>query len=237
MTKTCASCGKPFEAKPSRGRMYCSKRCYGDAKTLPKLEPRLCGQCGSAFVPTRHQFTNANYQGTYCSVACSNRARKQPLTERWAAFVARAERTETGCLLWPGGRDQDGYGVIVDDGGHQQRVHRLSYERHRGPLPPGMKVLHTCDTPPCFELTHLFAGTSLDNNRDMVEKGRARYPGPANPPRGETHWKTKLTAEIVVALRRRAAGGETQTALAAEYGVDQSAVSSAIRRRTWKHVP
>jgi hypothetical protein len=43
----------------------------------------------------------------------------------------------------------------------------------------------------------------------------------------------KLTADIVREIRRRAACGETQKALAAEYGVDQSTVSNVICRKTW----
>lgn len=158
------------------------------------------------------------------------------MAERYAEFVAQAERTEGGCLLWPGPRDKNGYGVITDDRGKQVRAPRLSYELHHGPLTADRQVRHTCDNPPCFEPAHLIAGTSVENNRDMVERGRARYPGPTNPPRGEAHHKTSLTADIVRALRTRCAAGESQTALALEYGVHQTAVSSVVRGRTWKHV-
>lgn len=36
-----------------------------------------------------------------------------------------------------------------------------------------MLIRHTCDTRACVEPTHLLLGTHLDNNHDMIERGRA----------------------------------------------------------------
>jgi hypothetical protein len=51
-----------------------------------------------------------------------------------------------------------------------------------GPVPPGKIVRHTCDNPPCVNPLHLMNGTSADNSRDMVLRGRTR---PWNE--GKTH--------------------------------------------------
>lgn len=52
---------------------------------------------------------------------------------------------ESGCWLWLGGVDADGYGHMNGN----RRAHRVSYERHVGGIPRGMFVCHHCDVPSC----------------------------------------------------------------------------------------
>lgn len=52
---------------------------------------------------------------------------------------------------------------------------------------------------------------------------------------GEGNGNSRLTWDIVRAIRSRyAAGGVSQQSLANEYGIHQTAVSSVIRRETWR---
>jgi hypothetical protein len=79
------------------------------------------------------------------------------------------------CLVWTGYVNEDGYGRF-SEGGHQGRmvmVHRVAWELVHGPIPDGMRVLHSCDNPPCVLDEHLFLGTQADNVQDMLSKGRA----------------------------------------------------------------
>lgn len=46
----------------------------------------------------------------------------------------------------------------------------------------------------------------------------------------------KLIEKDVIEIRRRAASGEKQVALAAEFGVRRLAIGKVVRRRTWRHV-
>ena len=79
------------------------------------------------------------------------------------------------CFLWELAKDADGYGVVRRNG-KTQRAHRAAWEAIHGPIPPGMVLLHSCDTPACIKVEHLSVGTQADNVRDMVQKGRNSPP-------------------------------------------------------------
>lgn len=67
-----------------------------------------------------------------------------------------------------------GYGVIGEGDKKVHLTHRLSWVYHNGEIPDGLCVLHHCDNPRCVNPKHLFLGTRADNNKDMLNKGRAR---------------------------------------------------------------
>jgi hypothetical protein len=85
----------------------------------------------------------------------------------------------TGCSLWtrahegPGYKTGRGYGSLQYKG-VKYRAHRLAWEANNGPIPAGMYVLHSCDTPCCVNIDHLFLGTPQDNMTDMARKKRGR---------------------------------------------------------------
>lgn len=81
----------------------------------------------------------------------------------------------TGCVLWTGSLVNDTYGQLSFRG-ESHRAHRASYQAFKGPIPPGLYVLHHCDTPACVKPEHLFLGTAGDNARDCARKGRNRGP-------------------------------------------------------------
>lgn len=55
--------------------------------------------------------------------------------------------------------------------------------------------------------------------------------------RGESSPRAKLTEEQVRSIRRAAANGATQAALARCFGVSCATVSSIVLRRSWRHLP
>ncbi len=83
--------------------------------------------------------------------------------------------TDDECWLWPGAKS-DGYGCMKFQG-KVLRVHRAMYEVHNGTIPDGLKILHSCDNPPCCNPKHLSLGTQADNVKDMIAKKRHRNGG------------------------------------------------------------
>lgn len=94
----------------------------------------------------------------------------------WANVVKR-----DGCWSWTARKARFGYGAMEVDC-KPARAHRLSWEIHHGPIPAGLWVLHKCDNPECANPDHLYLGTTKDNFRDMIERGRHR-----NSPRQAEH--------------------------------------------------
>lgn len=114
--------------------------------------------------------TRKGYRQTREHVEKRITPRRLPVTvERLNAWSYRAGN---GCLVWTGERNRGGYGQIRD-GGPKVPVHVAAWRLLVGPVPEGKKVLHRCDNPPCWEVSHLWIGTQKDNVADMWAKGRA----------------------------------------------------------------
>lgn len=79
---------------------------------------------------------------------------------------------QTDCWEWTASKNNIGYGMFRFDSNGMRTAHRVSYEMHKGPIPQGHVVCHTCDNPKCVNPDHLWTGTLKDNAQDMVAKGR-----------------------------------------------------------------
>lgn len=107
-----------------------------------------------------------------------------------------------GCWPWISkARHVWGYGCISVNG-QMIGAHRVAWELAHGPIPDGLWVLHHCDNPPCCNPgpRHLFLGTTQDNSKDRVEKGRSfpnQNTGIANCKRGHefTPQNTYITTQ------------------------------------------
>lgn len=99
--------------------------------------------------------------------------RWQPVAPRFFEKVELIPFSE--CWEWIGKTNAQGYGVLWV-AGKEARANRVSWEIHRGPIPDGMVVCHTCDRPSCVRPDHLFLGTQAENLADMRRKGRGSKP-------------------------------------------------------------
>lgn len=127
-------------------------------------------------------------------------------------FLGKIE-VDGECWRYTGQIGRDGYGQFKV-ACRNVAAHRFSFAMEHE-IPPGLFVLHRCDNRACVRPTHLFLGTHTDNMRDMVAKGRYRV-------------RTVIASDLVPGLRARIAQGETQTTIAAEFGVTQSSISRAV---------
>lgn len=133
-----------------------------------------------------------------------------------------------GCWIWTKCKSTTGYGSLRGLG--EKRAHRISYRLHKGQIPAGAHVLHTCDVRACVNPEHLFLGSHPDNMRDMDNKGRRVTR------RGEGHGCARLTEESVLAMRQDHIDGMPQNAMARKYGVTQATVSRVVLRKNWRHI-
>lgn len=141
-------------------------------------------------------------------------------------FWAKVQKTE-GCWEWQGARQgPNGYGNFYFDG-QVSGAHRYSYRLHYGSVPTGLSVLHRCDNRSCVRPDHLFAGTHLDNMRDMLRKGREAS--------GERIAR-KITSTVATAIWACYHTGEPLIDIAARYGVSESTVCEIGKGRKWRRV-
>ena len=120
-------------------------------------------------------------------------ARRWTSTKRRHLAVRLAEKIDKRepdqCWPWqasslnPAGHGQINGGAEL--GRRPIPAHRAAFWVANGWLPT--VVRHRCDNPPCCNPAHLEPGTTADNHRDMVERGRI--------PRGDTHWTRKNPAD------------------------------------------
>jgi len=145
------------------------------------------------------------------------------------------------CWVWQG-KTNGGYGSLIINS-KIIRAHRYSWEMANGPIPGDLKVLHTCDNPPCVNPAHLFLGTNADNTADMVAKGRSTtgmrnglVKHPERAARGSAHGSAKLNEDTVREIRAARAAGESLSELSHHFEISPTTIIDVAKRKTWKHV-
>jgi hypothetical protein len=194
---------------------------HGSAKTTQVLNCPVCGN------QVKRRLCEAKYRPhqtvVCCSRSCADTHKKTRYKENFFKKVAKGNDGE--CWIWTAGISR-GYGIVSREG-RSIKAHRLSYEIHHGPIPPGMLVMHSCDNPSCVNPEHLSVGTETDNVRDMINKGRNK------DRRGEKHPLKKLSLKQVEEIRQLR-GLMGHKLIAEKFGISKSHVSGIQRGEYWK---
>lgn len=114
-------------------------------------------------------------------------------------YILQRISKEGECWLWLQGVDKDGYGQCQSTKYGRRfkcsRSHQLAYIAWKGDYDRKLFICHTCHTPRCCNPNHLYVGTALQNNQDMIKANRQRYP------KGEESGNNKLTWKQVKQIR------------------------------------
>lgn len=134
-------------------------------------------------------------------------------------------KTES-CWVWTKST-KAGYGQVMVDK-KRWTAHRLFYTLHKGQIPDGMLVCHTCDNKLCVNPEHLYLGTHVDNNNDTYRRNRM--------PSKEGHLAknvAKLSREEAIYIKYSDIKAKE---LAIKFNINPSNISYIRTGKTWKNI-
>lgn len=139
------------------------------------------------------------------------------------------------CWEWKAGKFSNGYGQFYTGGSRKESkkicAHRMSYELTFGKIEKTkLNVCHKCDNRGCVNPNHLFLGTSKDNHRDMIEKGRKVNADK----KGELNGRAKITKEQVDLIRKMYENKEgSARSIGERFGISETQTFRIIHRESW----
>lgn len=149
-------------------------------------------------------------------------------------FDAKWVLGDGGCWLWASPGNPNGVPTANTFWLNKTVMNAIkaSFLLHKGRVPKGKFICHTCDNRLCVNPDHLWLGTAAENTADMYAKGRNRNP------RGSTHYAARLTEEDVRRVRREMTDAPrgTLARLCRELSVNKATLQDILQGKTWKHV-
>lgn len=144
-------------------------------------------------------------------------------------LLAHADYDGAGCLTWPFGAADKGYGGVRLEGVPMTASRAMCIVAHGPPPSLDMEAAHSCGNGNlgCVHQRHLRWATSLENQADSVEHGSKK---------GEKAGRAKLTEKQVHAIRALE-GKHSRREIGKLFGVSGEAVAGIHSRRNWGWLP
>ena len=170
-----------------------------------------------------------------------------PLLDRFNASYT--PEPNSGCWLWASGVRGNPARPVIRNKGKSITAYRVSYELFKGPIPFGLLICHSCDTPLCVNPDHLFPGTIQDNFDDCWKKGRtavqkkpsymkrlAELSTAAPKKQYQSRKRSIIPHEDVPRLLKEIEAGVTFQNIADRYGVSKVAVGTFVAREHLRYL-
>lgn len=129
--------------------------------------------------------------------------------------------------------DKDGYQTVILCGPLGRKTRRVAHvvlESFGFPRPPGTESMHFPDTDPKNNrIENLKWGTHQENIGHKIAMGTVA--------KGERHGMARLTADIVLEIRRLAETGMNSVQLGKRFGIHYTHAWEIVTRKVWRHLP
>lgn len=152
-------------------------------------------------------------------------------------------KEENGCWEWIKGKNPAGYGVFKNLDERNQKpgnkmramlAHRASYILHKGEIPEGKFVCHSCDNRACCNPDHLWLGTHKENAVDALKKNRLYLNGLTYKLKKGGKSPSAKLEPYLKDIRERIEKKERIAEIAESYGVTPQAIYSIRDGKTWR---
>ena len=172
----------------------------------------------------------------YCSMHYERkfRNRKRPgskVIARHGAgleFIHRIIELDTDeCLIWPYGKDKDGYACVQLYGKSARAQRYVCTLKYGPPAYEWLESCHSCRNRACLNWRHLRWDTTKANAEDRAKDGTNLL--------GVRNFNNKLTPDQVKEIRGLYPS-ITLTPLAKQFGVSVQTIHGIVRRKIWRHV-
>lgn len=130
------------------------------------IAPRACEWCSVPLVQRRGEGLAKWRRRKFCNRQCWRDAGSARTAASYSNYLVDPA---TGCWVWQGYADRNGYGRIYDptrgEGRKTDWAHRAFHEKFTGAIPHRHEVDHTCQNTICVRPSHLEAVTKAEHVR------------------------------------------------------------------------
>ncbi len=194
----------------------------------------MCNRKSTCPLPAKpfNRFTSPSPALLHTRAGASSCATMKSSAERFWSKVKKASRVtsphvSTPCWNWTASIWSGGYGSFHFEG-KDKKSHRHAWELTYGKIPDGLFACHHCDNKICVNPEHLFLGGARENQVDLITKGLRTIAC------GEGHGEAKLTKRQVIQIKKRRAKGHLLMAIAKDFNVSRSNISSICLNKSWR---